>query len=211
MNLDLEIIKNRLESAEVKASEISPQGPSTFKTELVFELIDVRNYRYLDMEGFKAFMETYFNTMMTRHNGFDPLSVNGTGFALDLRPKFFKALMRRLGLDMTKKIDYREFARILKPSSTENLVRAFGQNFKLNREKLVSAQRSMLEKSIRDAQKGPTIGAGVLGPMKAFQSIMIHHKTPALNAETENFDPSLGPVTLDNIESCVKKSDLENT
>ena len=119
--------------------------------------------------------------------------------------------MRRLGLDMTKKIDYREFARILKPSSTENLVRAFGQNFKLNREKLVSAQRSMLEKSIRDAQKGPTIGAGVLGPMKAFQSIMIHHKTPALNSETENFDPSLGPVTLDNIESCVKKSDLENT
>lgn len=76
--------------------------------------------------------------------------------------------MRRLGLDMTKKIEYREFAKILKPSSTENLVKLFDHNSQLTREKLVSAQKSHMGKMIRNAQKGPTIGAGVLGPMKAF-------------------------------------------
>jgi hypothetical protein len=80
------------------------------------------------MEGIKVFMTTYFNTLMTRENGFDPFSIDGSKYSLYTQPKFYKALMRRLGLDMTKKIEYREFARILKPSSTENLVKQFGQN-----------------------------------------------------------------------------------
>jgi len=46
-------------------------------------------------------METYFNYMITRHNGFDPLTIDGTGFALDTRHKFMAAVMRRLGLDMS--------------------------------------------------------------------------------------------------------------
>jgi hypothetical protein len=151
LNLDLEIMKRRLETVEIKTYSGQPSQPSGFKTELVFSLIDLRNYKYLDMEGIKVYMETYFNNMMTRHNGFDPSTIQGTGFSLDLRPKFFKALMRRLGLDMTKKIDFREFAKIIKPSSTENLVRTFGQNLDLCREKLVSAQNRHLNKSVRDA------------------------------------------------------------
>ena len=80
------------------------------------------------MEGIKVFMTTYFNTLMTRENGFDPFSIDGSKYSLYTQPKFYKALLRRLGLDMTKKIEYREFARILKPSSSENLVKQFGQN-----------------------------------------------------------------------------------
>jgi hypothetical protein len=200
LNLDLEIMKNRLETADVKSSE--PQG--YFKTEHVFNLIDVRNYKYLDMEGIKVFMDVYFNNMITRHNGFDPSTISGTGFALDLRPKFLKAIMRRLGLDMTKKIDFREFA---KPSSTENLVKAFGHKFDLDREKLVSAQRSFLGKQIRNAQKGPTIGAGVLGPMKAFQSIALNTKTePPTVVVSEINDSILGPTSPDNKEKSEKCS-----
>ena len=60
-------------------------------------------------------MEQYFKFMINRQNGDDPLTIEGTGMYLDTRPKFYKAIMRRLGLDMTKKIDYREFSRILKP------------------------------------------------------------------------------------------------
>ena len=96
-------------------------------------------------------MDTYFNTMVTRHNGFDATSIEGSGFALDLRPKFLKALMRRLGLDMTQKIDYREFARIIKPSSTELLVKTFGLNMGIGKQKLLSAHRRHLNKNIRDA------------------------------------------------------------
>ena len=42
-------------------------------------------------------------------------------------------------------------------------------------------------KYTRDAQKGPTDGAGVLGPLKSFQSIMIRRKTaPKSFDEKEN-------------------------
>ena len=51
-------------------------------------------------------METYFKYMINRHNGFDPSEIEGTGFALDVRPKFMAAIMRRLGFDMSKKIDF---------------------------------------------------------------------------------------------------------
>jgi len=67
------------------------------------------------MEGIQVFMEHYFKYMITRHNGYDPSTTAGTGLYLETDPKFYKAIMRRLGLDTTRKIDYREFARILKP------------------------------------------------------------------------------------------------
>lgn len=44
---------------------------------------------------------------------------------LDTRPKFFKAIMRRLGVDMTKKISFREFASLLKPLSPELILIGF--------------------------------------------------------------------------------------
>jgi hypothetical protein len=53
----------------------------------------------------------------TANLGLNPASLEGTGLYLDTRPKFFKAIMRRLGVDTTKKIDFKEFARILKPSN----------------------------------------------------------------------------------------------
>ena len=45
-NLDLEYLKNRLEVTE-----------GGFSTEHTFELVDIRNYKYLDMEGIQIFME----------------------------------------------------------------------------------------------------------------------------------------------------------
>lgn len=74
-------------------------------------------------------MEQYFKNMLTQSNlGLDPMSSEGTGMFLDTRPSFFKAIIRRLGFDATKKINYQEFAKILKPSQPSNIIRAFGQN-----------------------------------------------------------------------------------
>jgi hypothetical protein len=69
LNLDLEVIKLRLESAseftKMKSERmgILPDFScrDTFSTEHVFTLIDVRGYKYLDMEGIRIFMELYFN------------------------------------------------------------------------------------------------------------------------------------------------------
>jgi hypothetical protein len=44
--------------------------------------------------------------MHTDNLGLNPASIEGTGMHLDTRPKFFKAVMRRLGIDQTKKINF---------------------------------------------------------------------------------------------------------
>jgi hypothetical protein len=123
-NLDLEYLKNRLEVTE-----------GGFSTEHAFQLVDIRNYRYLDITGISTYMEQYFKTMLRPSNlGLDPSSLQGTGLHLDTRPKFYRAIMRRLGVDMTHKINFQEFAKILKPSQPSNVLRAFGQ--KLNQDKV---------------------------------------------------------------------------
>lgn len=55
----------------------------------------------------------------TGNLGLNPATTEGTGLYLDTRPKFYKAIMRRLGMDMTKKINYQEFAELLKPCPKE--------------------------------------------------------------------------------------------
>ena len=134
-NLDLEYLKNRLEVTE-----------GGFSTEHTFELVDIRSYKYLDMEGIKIYMEEYFKNMMHTGNlGLNPGTVEGTGMYLDTRPKFFKAIMRRLGIDQTKKLNFQEFARMLKPSESSNVVRAFGQNLdvaKINSIKRIQGELS---------------------------------------------------------------------
>lgn len=115
-------MKTRLESTD-----------GGFSTSHTFELIDIRHYRYLDMQGIQTFMEHYFRYMITRQNGYDPSTGQGTGLYLETRPKFYKAIMRRLGLDMTRKIDFREFSRILKPCQPSNMLRAFAQTQNQNR------------------------------------------------------------------------------
>jgi len=87
-----------------------------FSTQDTFDLVDIRRFRYLDHSGIKAFMEHYFKYMVNPSNGYyDLTSLEGTGLALDTRPKFFKAIMRRLGHDTTCKINFREFSSLLKP------------------------------------------------------------------------------------------------
>jgi hypothetical protein len=78
-----------------------------FNTRHTFELIDIRQYKYLDMDGIQIYMEEYFKNMINTGNlGLNPATTEGTGLYLDTRPKFYKAIMRRLGMDMTKKINY---------------------------------------------------------------------------------------------------------
>ena len=62
----------------------------------------------------------------TGNLGLNPATIQGTGMVLDTRPKFFKAIMRRLGIDMTRKINYQEFASMLKPSNPDSMIKAFG-------------------------------------------------------------------------------------
>jgi len=74
-----------------------------------------------------VFMEQYFKNMINTSNlGLNPATTEGTGMFLDTRPSFYKAIIRRLGIDATKKINYQEFAKILKPSMPENIIKAFG-------------------------------------------------------------------------------------
>ena len=94
--MDLEYLKNRLEVTE-----------GGFTTQQTFRLVDIRNYKYLDMEGIQEYMEQYFKNMINTHNlGLNPGSVQGTGLYLDTRPRFYKAIMRRLGMDETRKINF---------------------------------------------------------------------------------------------------------
>ena len=83
-------------------------------------------------------METYFKYMINRQNGFNISEIEGSGFALDTRPKFMAAIMRRLGFDMSKKIDFQEFSKILKPSPVDNLVNHFEEVYTRERVKDVN-------------------------------------------------------------------------
>lgn len=145
------MIRLKIESPEVKNSPMAPQSSGLFKTEELFALVDVRQYRYLDVQGIQSFMETYFKYMINRHNGFDPLDIDGTGFALDTRPKFMAAIMRRLGFDMSKKIDYQEFSKLLKPSPVENLVNHFEEIYMRDRVGDVNKMSKQMDKYTRDA------------------------------------------------------------
>ena len=42
----------------------------------------------------------------TGNLGLNPATMQGTDLYLDTRPTFYKAIMRRLGMDTTKKINY---------------------------------------------------------------------------------------------------------
>jgi len=136
LNLDWELLKTRLESSkEVTKQSCEKEGKvpdsvssSSFSTIKTFSLIDIRGYRYLDMDGIQIFMETYFKYMINKKNGFDPSTIKGTGFYLDTRPKFMKAIMRRLGVDSTQKISFREFADLMKPSPPDNVAELFRSN-----------------------------------------------------------------------------------
>ena len=111
-------------------------------------------------------MQTYFKTMLNKSNlGLNPMSSEGTGLFLDTRPSFYKAIMRRLGFDQTKKINYQEFAKLLKPSQPENVIRAFGQQLDQNRVNEIMRVQGELAKSIRDAEKG----FYPLGPLLSFK------------------------------------------
>lgn len=48
------------------------------------------------------------------------------------------AIMRRLGFDMSKKIDFQEFSKILKPSPVDNLVNHFEEVYTRERVKDVN-------------------------------------------------------------------------
>jgi len=135
-------MKTRLEEAqEITSKNCEQEGKvpdsvmsSSFSTQHTFGLVDLRNFKYLDMEGIEIFMEFFFKHMISKRNGFDPASVGGTGFYLDTRPKFYKAIMRRLGVDTTKKITFREFADLLKPCPTKTMLARFDTGVNANRE-----------------------------------------------------------------------------
>ncbi len=64
-NLDFEFMKNRLEVTE-----------GGFNTQHTFELIDIRQYRYLDMDGIMIYMEQYFKNMINTGNlGLNPAAI----------------------------------------------------------------------------------------------------------------------------------------
>lgn len=95
----------------------------------------------------------------------NPYSIEGTGLYYDSRPKFYRAIMRRLGVDSTHKINFPEFSRMLKPSVPDNVLRAFGQQLDQNRLQSIFHMQNELTKSIRDAERG----FYSLGPLLSFK------------------------------------------
>lgn len=186
-NLDLEYLKNRL--------EVTDGG---FSTEQAFQLVDIRNYRYLDLTGIQIYMEQYFKTMLHPGNlGLDPNSLQGTGLHLDTRPKFYRAIMRRLGVDMTHKINFKEFARILKPSQPSNVLRAFGQNLDQNKVSSIYNMERELAKSIRDAEKG----FYPLGPLLTFKHTKVRVKGGQSNAKLSAENNPIGDLRAGGLQS----------
>ena len=56
-----------------------------------------------------------------RHHFANPYKTNK--FYLDTSPEFLKAIMRRLGLEHLARIDYRQFANIVKPTSSDSVIK----------------------------------------------------------------------------------------
>ena len=81
-----------------------------FNSKKVFELIDIRGFKYIDMESIGLFMTMFYNNFVANSPKFGPSSFE--------KPKFLKAVMRRLGFDTTQRIDFREFSGIIKPFCT---------------------------------------------------------------------------------------------
>ena len=54
-NLDLEALKQNLEMTR-----------GGFSTQMLFKLIDLRDYKYLDVEGIRIFMEEYHNCFVMK-------------------------------------------------------------------------------------------------------------------------------------------------
>ena len=48
-NLDLEVIKQKIENPDIKNSPMCPTSTGLFKTEELFGLVDVRKYKFLDV------------------------------------------------------------------------------------------------------------------------------------------------------------------
>lgn len=65
--------------------------------------------------------EFYENLVAKNRKIRDPQKFYEEDLYFDGRPKFFKAIMRRLGFDESEAIDIRQFSRIIKPCSFKNL------------------------------------------------------------------------------------------
>jgi len=163
-NLDLEILKTKLE-----------QSDKGFNTKHLFELIDIRQFSYLDMKSIQIFMEQYYRNMQSqnRKHSINPYKLEH--FYLDSRPQFYKAIMRRLGLDTTQRIDYREFSNIVKPSVSEVVVERFKAKYDQDRVAGTAFIQQMNKQKLRDSEKGRLGELDHVGPLKAFRSIMIDH------------------------------------
>jgi len=163
-NLDLEMLKTKLE-----------QSDKGFNTKHLFELIDIRQFSYLDMKSIQIFMEQYYRNMQSqnRKHSINPYKLEH--FYLDSRPQFYKAIMRRLGLDTTQRIDYREFSNIVKPSVSEVVVERFKAKYDQDRVAGTAFIQQMNKQKLRDSEKGRLGELDHVGPLKAFRSIMIDH------------------------------------
>lgn len=168
LNLDFEMLKMKLE-----------QSDKGFNTQHLFQLVDIRQYNYLDIKSIQIFMEQYYQIMKEwdrRHVAGNPY--RSSKFYLDTSSEFLKAIMRRLGLEHLARIDYRQFSNIVKPTSSETVIQHFRMKSDKDRMEHGSTfQRYMARHKIRTYEHGKQGEQDHVGPLQAFKNIMID-KTP---------------------------------
>lgn len=95
--------------------------------------------------------------------------------------------MRRLGFDETQRIDYRDFAKLVKPSATGAMAKAFSANMDRSRFNVAQSQQvDKMRKKVRHAENGKIYLEGShVGPLKAFRHIALDRSESKERIRTE--------------------------
>ena len=122
------------------------------------------------MESIKIFMNEFYMTFVSR--GAFPNLIKSK--LPRYGPKFYKAIMRRLGFDSTYRINFREFVGTLRLAAVNTIESEFEANLNNSRVNLAKTHHSSnIRRKIRDCEDGTVYENhdSHVGPLKAFRNI----------------------------------------
>jgi len=111
-----------------------------FSTQKLFNLLDKKNFKFLDMSQINFFMEQV-------------AKANPDMRGLDPNPKWMAALFRRISNKVNSKLSYQDFARFLQPTDLKPYLERIKKKTKLERKHFENAKLSSLESLIHTKEK----------------------------------------------------------